>query len=46
MREWIIENNFASNSEIDIIEKNAEDIAKKSRDRSVSYTHLRAHETV
>ncbi len=34
MREWIIENNFASNSEIEIIEKNAEDIAKKSRDRS------------
>ena len=34
MREWIIENNFASNSEIDIIEKNAEEIAKKSRDRS------------
>ena len=34
MREWIIENNFASSSEIDIIEKNAEEIAKKSRDRS------------
>ena len=34
MREWIIENNFASNTEIESIERDAEEIAKKSRKRS------------
>ena len=34
MREWIIENNFASNHEIESVETDAKEIAKKSRNRS------------
>ncbi len=34
MREWIIENNFASKYEIESVETDAKEIAKKSRNRS------------
>jgi len=34
MREWIIENNFASKHEIESVETDAKEIAKKSRNRS------------
>tara|TARA_B100001564_G_scaffold108259_1_gene89779 strand:- start:719 stop:3133 length:2415 start_codon:yes stop_codon:yes gene_type:complete len=34
MKEWILKNNYASNKEIEKIEKDAEMIAKKSRDSS------------